>query len=38
MCATGSNITSPADWKGKSVGVTDIGSGTDDLDALSAAR
>lgn len=31
MCATGSNVKSPADWKGKSVGVTDIGSGTDDL-------
>jgi NitT/TauT family transport system substrate-binding protein len=31
MCATGSNIKSPADWKGKSVGVTDLGSGTDDL-------
>jgi len=31
MCATGSNIKTPADWKGKTVGVTDIGSGTDDL-------
>ena len=31
MCATGSNVTSPAQWKGKSVGVTDLGSGTDDL-------
>ena len=31
MCATGSNVKTPADWKGKSVGVTDIGSGTDDL-------
>jgi len=31
MCAKGSNIKSPEDWKGKAVGVTDIGSGTDDL-------
>jgi len=31
MCANGANVTSPADWKGKSVGVTDLGSGTDDL-------
>ncbi|MEO8882681.1 MAG: ABC transporter substrate-binding protein [Devosia sp.] len=31
MCATSSNIKTPADWKGKTVGVTDIGSGTDDL-------
>jgi len=38
MCATGSNIKSPADWKGKSVGVTDIGSGTDDLVLYMAAR
>ena len=28
MCAKGSGITSPAQWRGKSVGVTDIGSGT----------
>ena len=38
MCATGSNVTSPADWKGKSVGVTDLGSGTDDLTLYLAAR
>ena len=38
MCATGSNITTPADWKGKSVGVTDLGSGTDDLTLYLAAR
>ena len=31
MCATGSNVKSAADWKGKAVGVTDLGSGTDDL-------
>ncbi|MDR3473111.1 MAG: ABC transporter substrate-binding protein [Devosia sp.] len=31
MCATGTDVKSPADWKGKTVGVTDIGSGTDDL-------
>ena len=29
MCAKGTSITSPAQWKGKNVGVTDIGSGTD---------
>jgi NitT/TauT family transport system substrate-binding protein len=38
MCATGSNVKSPADWKGKSVGVTDLGSGTDDLTLYLAAR
>ena len=38
MCAKGSGVTSPADWKGKSVGVTDIGSGTDDLTLYLAAR
>lgn len=38
MCATGSNIKSPADWKGKSVGVTDIGSGTDDLVSYVSTR
>jgi NitT/TauT family transport system substrate-binding protein len=31
MCANGTSINTPADWKGKSVGVTDLGSGTDDL-------
>jgi len=31
MCAKGSDIKSPSDWKGKSVGVTDLGSGTDAL-------
>ena len=38
MCATGSNVKSPADWKGKNVGVTDLGSGTDDLTLYLAAR
>ena len=38
MCAKGSNITSPAQWKGKSVGVTDLGSGTDELTLYMAAR
>lgn len=38
MCATGSNIKTPADWKGKSVGVTDIGSGTDDLVSYVSTR
>jgi NitT/TauT family transport system substrate-binding protein len=38
MCAKGSGVTSPANWKGKSVGVTDIGSGTDNLTLYLAAR
>jgi NitT/TauT family transport system substrate-binding protein len=38
MCAKGTNVTSPAQWKGKTVGVTDIGSGTDDLTLYMAAR
>lgn len=38
MCAKGSNITSPAQWKGKILGVTDIGSGTDQLTLYLAAR
>ncbi len=38
MCATGSGVTSPAQWKGKTVGVTDIGSGTDNLTVYLAAR
>jgi NitT/TauT family transport system substrate-binding protein len=38
MCANGSNVQTPADWAGKSVGVTDIGSGTDDLTLYLAAR
>jgi NitT/TauT family transport system substrate-binding protein len=38
MCANNSNVTSPADWSGKNVGVTDLGSGTDDLTLYLAAR
>jgi sulfonate transport system substrate-binding protein len=38
MCANGSNVKTPADWSGKSVGVTDLGSGTDDLTLFLAAR
>ncbi|MBI1218011.1 MAG: ABC transporter substrate-binding protein [Rhodobacteraceae bacterium] len=38
MCAKGTDIKSPADWKGKAVGVTDLGSGTDDLVSYVSAR
>ncbi len=38
MCATGSDVKQPIDWKGKSVGVTDLGSGTDDLVSYVSAR
>jgi NitT/TauT family transport system substrate-binding protein len=38
MCAKGTHIASPADWRGKAVGVTDIGSGTDDLTLYLAMR
>ena len=38
MCATDSNVHSPADFKGKSVGVTDLGSGTDELTRALAAQ
>lgn len=38
LCGKGSDISSPADWKGKAVGVTDLGSGTDDLTLYLAAR
>ena len=38
MCAKGSNISSPAQWRGKSIGVTDLGSGTDQLTLYLAAR
>ena len=31
MCAKDSGVTDPMGWKGKSVGVTDLGSGTDAL-------
>src|SRR5215471_8163414 len=38
MCGKTSGITSPAQWKGKTLGVTDIGSGTDELTVYLAAR
>jgi NitT/TauT family transport system substrate-binding protein len=38
MCAKGTNITSPAQWKGKNIGVTDLGSGTDELIRYMAAQ
>jgi NitT/TauT family transport system substrate-binding protein len=38
MCTKGSSVTSPSQWKGKTVGVTDIGSGTDELTIYLAHR
>jgi NitT/TauT family transport system substrate-binding protein len=38
MCATGTHITSPTQWKGQSIAVTDLGSGTDQLTQYLAAR
>ena len=38
LCTPQSGVKTPADWKGKSVGVTDLGSGTDDLTLYLAAR
>ena len=38
MCANGTNVHSPSDWSSKSVGVTDLGSGTDDLTLYLAAH
>jgi NitT/TauT family transport system substrate-binding protein len=38
MCATGTHITSPTQWKGQSIGVTDLGSGTDQLTQYLGAR
>lgn len=38
LCGKGTDISSPADWKGKAIGVTDLGSGTDDLTLYLAAR
>src|SRR5215469_15306038 len=38
MCSTGTHITSPTQWKGQSIGVTDLGSGTDQLTQYLAAR
>jgi NitT/TauT family transport system substrate-binding protein len=38
MCASNANVHSPADFAGKNLGVTDLGSGTDDLTLYLAAR
>ncbi len=38
MCAAGTRVSSPTDWKGQTVGVTDLGSGTDDLTLYMAAH
>ncbi|WP_125567916.1 ABC transporter substrate-binding protein [Nocardioides baekrokdamisoli] len=38
MCGTNSGVHSPADIKGKKMGVTDIGSGTDTLTQFIAAK
>jgi NitT/TauT family transport system substrate-binding protein len=38
MCATGENVHSAADFKGKTIGVTDLGSGTDTLIKFLAAQ
>jgi NitT/TauT family transport system substrate-binding protein len=38
MCNKSAGISSPANWAGKSVGVTDLGSGTDNLTMYLAAR
>jgi NitT/TauT family transport system substrate-binding protein len=38
VCAKGTTINSPSQWKGKTVGVTDIGSGTDELTVYLAHR
>lgn len=38
MCAEGSGIHSPKQWKHKILGVTDLGSGTDGLTKYMAAR
>ncbi|MDH6133315.1 NitT/TauT family transport system substrate-binding protein [Kitasatospora sp. MAA4] len=38
MCATGSGVHSAADWAGKTLGVTDLGSGTDTLTQFLAGQ
>jgi NitT/TauT family transport system substrate-binding protein len=38
VCQKGSGINSPSQWKGKTLGVTDIGSGTDELTLYLAHR
>jgi NitT/TauT family transport system substrate-binding protein len=38
MCAKSAGVSSPAGWAGKNVGVTDIGSGTDNLTLYLGSR
>jgi NitT/TauT family transport system substrate-binding protein len=38
MCGTNSGVHSPADFKGKTMGVTDLGSGTDELTQFLASK
>jgi NitT/TauT family transport system substrate-binding protein len=38
MCGTNSGVKSAADFKGKTLGVTDLGSGTDELTQFMAAQ
>ena len=38
MCAYGTGISAPSQWKHKTLGVTDLGSGTDGLTKFMAAR
>ncbi len=38
MCGTGSGVHTAADFRGKSLGVTDLGSGTDELTQFLAAQ
>ena len=38
MCGTKSGVHSAADFKGKTMGVTDLGSGTDELTSSSPPR
>jgi NitT/TauT family transport system substrate-binding protein len=38
MCGTNSGVHSPADFKGKTMGVTDLGSGTDELTQFIASK
>jgi NitT/TauT family transport system substrate-binding protein len=38
MCRAGSGVTTGADFKGKSLGVTDLGSGTDELTQFIALK
>ncbi|HEV7204587.1 MAG TPA: ABC transporter substrate-binding protein [Jatrophihabitans sp.] len=38
MCSPSSNVTTAADFKGKTMGVTDLGSGTDELTQFLAAQ